>query len=302
MNNKQKILLPSLTIILSLFMSFSYSQETEWFSSLEDAMKKPSEVKRLSLAQNGLNSFPLEILQFKNLESLILWENNIVEIPEEIGNLSKLKELNLANNRLKQLPKSIEKLSELEKLNLNVNSLESFPKTILKLRKLKDLIIGFNPIKEIPNEISELDKLVHLAIGGIGLREFPIQLLKLENLEELSINKNKIKTLPSDFTACLKKLDYLNLSDNLLSEWPERTELLVNLTSLHISDNNLTDLSKFCNFKSLKFLQGQNNNFSLSSPCLSELTKLEFVNLRLNNFSQEQKTLINKALKCENYL
>jgi len=47
-----------------------------------------------------------------NLEKLNLGKNQLETLPESIGNLNSLKQLYLSNNQLKTLPESIEKLKQ----------------------------------------------------------------------------------------------------------------------------------------------------------------------------------------------
>lgn len=71
-------------------------------------------VSDIYLDGQGLEEFPTEVLQYKNLEVLDLSRNSIREIPDEIGTLKKLKVLRLAGNPLTTLPKSILQLPNLK--------------------------------------------------------------------------------------------------------------------------------------------------------------------------------------------
>jgi len=91
------------------------------FTSLEDALKDPSKVYKLNLSHSGLAEFPMEILQFPNLQSLNLSSNGIEKIPSEIAKLPKLQKLNLSTNGLKKLPAEIASLKQLKVLDVSQN-------------------------------------------------------------------------------------------------------------------------------------------------------------------------------------
>ncbi len=104
----------------SLLDDGSLAKEKE-FTSLEDALKAPTKVYRLDLSHNGLSDFPMEILQFTNLQTLNLSNNGIEKIPAEISKLSKLQRLNLATNGLKKLPAELSSLKHLKLLDVSQN-------------------------------------------------------------------------------------------------------------------------------------------------------------------------------------
>ena len=51
------------------------------FTSLEEAMREPENVYKLSLANDDMKNFPMEVLMFKNLQVLNLADNKIKAIP-----------------------------------------------------------------------------------------------------------------------------------------------------------------------------------------------------------------------------
>jgi Leucine-rich repeat (LRR) protein len=57
------------------------------------------------------------ILNFKNIEELILSENKLTELPKEIGKLTNLKWLVVSDNQLLKVPSSI--CNESSHLNFN---------------------------------------------------------------------------------------------------------------------------------------------------------------------------------------
>lgn len=88
------------------------------YSSLEEALKTPDQVKSLTLGWQKLKVFPQDILRLKNLQRLSLKNNFLSSLPTNINELQQLERLNLANNQFKTLPKDLDKLPKLERLNL----------------------------------------------------------------------------------------------------------------------------------------------------------------------------------------
>ena len=98
------------------------------FISLYVALLNRDKVYKLDLSGQGLNEFPKDIFELKNLEVLDLSYNNIAELPSEISSLKKLKELKVSfNDSLLKLPKEIWLLS-LEVLEYNNKHVTDFPK------------------------------------------------------------------------------------------------------------------------------------------------------------------------------
>ena len=102
-------------------------------------------LQELNLSASFKNSsFPLEITYLSNLKRLNLSYNNIESLPKEIGNLTTLTTLILQSNHLTDLPSSFSKLVNLESLYLGNNNFVIFPKEIFKLSNLKTLYFFHN--------------------------------------------------------------------------------------------------------------------------------------------------------------
>ncbi len=115
-----------------------YAQEG-YFYSLEQAIKSPDSVKSLTLKRQKLKEFPMEILQFRNIERLDLSRNSIKEIPKEIQSLKYLHYVNFAQNYLTSLPIQMAELP-LDTLILWDNQIKEFD-TIFQKTNLKFLDI-----------------------------------------------------------------------------------------------------------------------------------------------------------------
>lgn len=67
-------------------------------------LQNSNEILFLNLSINNISNFPIEILEFSNLESLSLSDNPIEKIPDEIKTLSKLRTLDIRTTNIKTLP------------------------------------------------------------------------------------------------------------------------------------------------------------------------------------------------------
>jgi Leucine-rich repeat (LRR) protein len=116
---------------VALLDSAALVQKKE-FTSLEEALKNPALVVRLDLSYGGLSDFPMELLQFPNLQSLNLSNNGMMAIPSDIAKLTKLQRLNLATNGLKRLPAELASLKHLKWLDVTQNQFLSSELTKLR--------------------------------------------------------------------------------------------------------------------------------------------------------------------------
>ncbi len=121
----------------------------KWYYSIDEAMREPEKVYKLSLSKkkyktlppgldrfsnlqvlnvsyNKLKTIPAEISRLKNLEVLILSKNKINHLPEEIKNMESLSTIYLSRNRLVEVPAWIGGLSKLRYLDLSLNNLTNY--------------------------------------------------------------------------------------------------------------------------------------------------------------------------------
>lgn len=137
--------------------SASLAQQTLFFSFEQTDTIACEKVYRLKFKRKLPNDFSQKILNFPNLQQLILSGVNLKEIPEQIFELQNLTYLDLSNNRLKELPAKIGKLSQLQQLIINRNNIAELPKEIKNLTNLKYLDMWSTLIITLPQEISALD-------------------------------------------------------------------------------------------------------------------------------------------------
>ena len=103
-----------------------------------------------------MQALPAEIGQLSQLQKLHLDHNQLETLPAEIGQLSQLQELNLSNNELQTLPAEIGQLSQLHHLYLGDNRLQTLPAEIGQLSQLQELNLSNNKLEIVPDELGQL--------------------------------------------------------------------------------------------------------------------------------------------------
>ena len=132
---------------------------TKVFFSIENGLQDPEQVIRLDLTRERLKDFPAEILQFTNLQELVLNKNKLDSIPKSITQLKHLTILRANRNKIDSFPAYLCKLNKLVMLDLSNNYIKSIPDEIYKLKNLEELIMWSNIINHFPQSLSRLKKL-----------------------------------------------------------------------------------------------------------------------------------------------
>ena len=225
-----------------------------------------NETTFLDLSSKELSIFPLEIINHPQLEILLLNNNELQskDFPTYLNQLSNLKQLDLTRNELTSLPESISQLRGLERLSLSFNELESLPFSISQLQNLTHLDLFFNQLSSVPPSIGKLGKLRVLSLMENQLTYLPPSIGNLQRLEELSVGLNNLTHLPESIGK-LTRLKKLYLGKNALSELPTLAQL-----------NQLCELAL------------NNNPIQLRCTQLSNLKKLEILNLANTETPQEE--------------
>lgn len=140
-----------------LLDSVSLAHQTLFFSFEQTDTVPCENVYRLRFKRKLPNNFSQKILNYPNLQQLILSGVHLKEIPVQIFELQNLTCLDLSNNRLQNLPTEIGKLTQLQQLIINRNDISELPKEIKNLTNLIYLDMWSTLIIELPQEISALD-------------------------------------------------------------------------------------------------------------------------------------------------
>ena len=243
MSMNRMIALPPLTSLAPSLTKFNCS-----YNFLGSIASIPSSIVHLDLSHNLLETISFDNMM--NLNTLDISFNNI--------------------KVLNELPQS------LEHFNGEHNKLEdSAP---LKLGKLNTLQINSNHFQQIPN-FSES------AINIFIMRNNNLTELKVEYLaptiKRIDIVGNNISEIPDDLCK-ITKLQYLNVSFNKLTKLPDAISN-VNLTSLFISGNNISDLPELP--KCLITLIASSCNFKQIPSSIFNVPRLSSLDLSVNQIS-----------------
>jgi internalin A len=289
-------------------------------SSIPESIGNLKNLATLNLNSNQLINLPESIGDLKNLRDLVLDYNQLNSLPKSIGNLKNLPTLDLGTNQLTTLPESIGDLENLERLEINDNQLNNLPENIGNLKNLTTLNLNSNLLINLPESIGNIQRLSSLHIYNNKLSSLPESIGNLVNLRLLTLSANQITSLPESI-GNLKNLQYLYFGGNLLTSLSDSIRNLMNLRELSLSSNKLTSIPESIgNLQNLKILDlgsnrltsipgsiGNLQNLSelkLSSNQLTSLPvsikslleKLSFLDLRYNNFSEEEKAKIEEWL------
>ncbi len=154
------------------------------YTSINEAMKNPKEVKRLHLKKKKLETFPEEIFQMTNLKELIISKNRIKAIPSKIDELNFLEVLDCSNNRITSLSDAIGNLENLTHLILNRNYISYLPASIGNLKKIEYIDLWSNTIVELPAEMAKLKDI----LKELDLRVIYMSEIHQNNIKELLPN------------------------------------------------------------------------------------------------------------------
>lgn len=163
------------------------------YTNMKEALANPEKVLYLTLGMRGFDKFPIEILKFKNLIDLDLYNNNITEIPTWIIKLTKLKKLSVRSNKLKTIPESVFYLPSLTELDLWGNQINTFPiLTSEKLPVLEDINLSMNDFYDFPTGVEKLVRLKKLRLENNKLSRVSDVVFKMQSLEYIYLFHNNI--------------------------------------------------------------------------------------------------------------
>lgn len=147
----------------------SLSMSTDKLADLPSEIGQMTALRVLKLdgpiyPPSQLATFPVELYQLENLETLCLSGNVISTLPDDLSRLAALRELDLMSNRLKHFPKSLTQLARLETLYLWGNQLEEIPEDVELLTNLRVLQVAQNSLRRLPVTLARMESLECLFI------------------------------------------------------------------------------------------------------------------------------------------
>ncbi|GMI69148.1 receptor like protein 7 [Hibiscus trionum] len=244
-------------------------------SSIPQSLANLSSLTSLSLRDCELHGeFPIEIFQLPNLQF-------IHAIPASLANLTELTYLSLAANEFgpAQFPIEVFQLPNLQILRASHNTfLEGRLPIFHKNTSLEELELASTAFSgELPESIGNLKSLSLLDVSNCSFfGRIPNSMAKLTRLTQLNLNSNQFSSRIPSWLGNLTQLISLDLYGNKFwGSIPESIFTLINLENLDLTDNLLTGsykLESFLNLKNLKWLQLSDNNFSLLTTTVMNVT------------------------------
>lgn len=227
-------------------LMLTYSQLT-WINTLKSLGCKVSIDEKLNTFENEWE------------DNIFRWaiDNNVVHDFYNIKDMKNLTDLDISNNNLTELPKEIGYMQNLTELILSNNNLVQLPEEILNLKNL---------------EYIEIDGNENLVLS-VSQKIFCISRDLLYNSKNYEVN--------TDDLVSITNVDLSNL--NLEGEIPSIIYSCVNLQELKCFYSGLLVLGKdIGNLKNLKTLEIGMNEITILPDEITELTKLNFLQLHGN--------------------
>lgn len=308
----------------------------------KDFCENMMHLKILDLKDNKIDILPDEIAMCQNLIRLDLTNNELESLPNTLSLLPHLQNLQVEGNKLKQIRSDIIKggtsriVKHLrEKFDEESNSSEyqikeiplSFNVSIFPdkyvMRHSRALSLGMQNLSSIPDSVFEDAQKAEVNVVDLCKNKFssvPEGLKLISNqITELNLSLNQLKVIP-DFISECRKLQFLDVGKNLISDLPDtlsnlkwmREIVIANnkfqkipecvykmdgLEILQASDNQISDVNidGLKNLKRLAVLTLSNNNISYVPPELGNLTQLRSLELTGNSFRQPRYAILEQG-------
>lgn len=223
-----------------------------------------SEITQIDFSNQGLTTFPAEILKCTNLVELDLSGNGIVNFPAELGKLKYLKKLNLSNNQGLSFSDMDAVLAraefQLTDLNLAHCEMLFIPTKIGMQKQLVNLNLENNRLRSLPYHVIQLAKMERLNLSNNQLNDISWQVNQWWSLKELDVSNNP--TLKTDELivglSYADGLDKLVLSD--LNFLPKEFEHL-NVKQLEIKNAFIDQFPRTASSSKIQKLVFENCKF-----------------------------------------
>lgn len=151
---------------------------TREYTDLNMALANKDSVYRLVLRKKKLKEFPIEILQFKNLQYLDISKNSISIIPDSLVLLTNLQYFKCSKNNIEELPKNFGHNENLRSIDLSQNDIKALPYSFGRLSKLEYADLWDNNLEEFPSSMNQLT-----GLRMLDLRNILISKTKQEGLQ-----------------------------------------------------------------------------------------------------------------------
>ncbi|KAK6180712.1 hypothetical protein SNE40_008713 [Patella caerulea] len=185
--------------------------------------------------------------------------------------ISKADPLQLKN--FLNLLRSASQGKELERITLSALA----PASARNVEKPKSKMVVLTR-KDYPITTNFPSSLVHLQVSACNMKRVDSRILDLKKLQVLDLSENLIEDLPEKFNKMLQ-LNTVKFSHNKFMKFPLllcRMPLSDNLVSVDLSDNQLTRIPlELCELKNLFYLKLDRNKIELLPPTIGKLVRLK---------------------------
>ena len=211
--------------------------------------------------------------------------------------------LNLPNQSLKEVPNSVWAVNqppsndesvgafnsedrwweyvELTKLNLASNELAEISEQLENFPRLTVFDLHDNNLTSLPNAFSKLENLRRIDLSHNLLTIMP-QFESFKSMTVLLLQHNRLEKLRFFENASSSTCELLDLSHNQLTFISELINVMTNLRTLNLSNNQLTSLPAMNNLQSLSQLNLDNNKLKLLPNGFNSLRSLKQLYLKNN--------------------
>ncbi|MCB9233831.1 MAG: hypothetical protein H6581_19395 [Bacteroidia bacterium] len=315
------ILLPAVALAQSRTLEELHGLVT--YTSLDEALKNPREVKKFSLELKKGQKIPPDLFKLQALEWLEIKGEGFTSLPKEAGMLVRLQGFSLQAcpqamlgatfSQLKgmqylrflelkntphgpALPDNLGTLTNLEVLNLSGYHLDSLPPSVGELQKLQILDLRSTGLDTLPASFGTLSSLQELHLGN-SFQRLPREICQLRNLRFLDLSYSQISNLPQELSQ-LEELGSLNLNFTKFN-LPANLKILQQLqplTHLSLAGLKLVELPPAFAQLNLVELDLSQNGFSSLPAALPGMASLKKLNLKGNRFLPENQEVIEGEL------
>ncbi len=244
------------------------------------------QLKKLDIAQNQIKVLPGELQQLKDLEELILDGNPLHTLEPSFFQLKNLKKLFARNCELENIPSEVQHLKQLQVLALNNNLLKTLPASLEHLQWLKELHLNDNALEVLPETMGSLEELVRINLKNNQLKTLPEQ-LRWSKIYKLDLENNQLKSLPESVVNC-KYLNEIKLRGNHITSLPTSlAELTTYYFNIDISHNGLTEVPEVLGkIKQLRTLNLSHNQLTSLPDELSKAQQLYYLRAANNQITE----------------
>lgn len=221
-----------------------------------------------------------------NLTTLEINSTNLTGIPPAVCHLSKIAALIFVNNTNVPdetlLPVCKETVSSMFSLALDRNNLNEFPDIFDIFPNTGRLSVSFNPsLESVDKHIPFDNRVSALTMSNNALYEIPQSFQNFTNLKTLIIENNNISEIHDEDFDKLKKLIFIDLSDNPLRLISENAfENMTVLNHVILDNTNLPDIPEtLAHLEQLRMLDFRNNFVNCSCDALGWLKNMTDVTI-----------------------